>query len=262
MPVVENNAVIMEVEEEADVCAMTRSKAKAKESSNFEQGKGDSAQKEGRGKPCECTPNDSMPASSLDKHAPAYTYELKAMNPTITKQTFSKILDVIVPSITVGDLLAISPDIRKEAVDYARTQCIPSFTATNELSVCPPLIEYSTPLCELKVTVNGVHEEIALLDDLHRPWAWFQRFDGHLCRFFCLHFGHCIFHCTDAVVGFLKLCSLIVLSLLTNLVVSFLLFRGTSLNSKVMEDMTRMQVGLALPWPLGHGNEHVHVNEK
>ena len=111
------------------------------------------------------TPNNSASASSLDKHAPTYTYESKAMNPAITKQTFSKILDVIVPSITVGDLLAISPDIRKEAVDYARTHCIPSFAATNELSVCPPLIEYSTPLRKLKVTVNGIHEEIALLDD-------------------------------------------------------------------------------------------------
>ena len=165
MPIVENNVVIMEVEEEVDVCAMTRSKAKAKESSNVEREKGDSAQKEGMGKPCERAPNNSASASSLDKHAPTYTYESKAMNPTITKQTFSKILNIIVPSITVGDLLAISPDIQKEAVDYARMQRIPSFAATNELSICPPLIEYSTPLHELKVTVNGVHEEIALLDD-------------------------------------------------------------------------------------------------
>ena len=64
------------------------------------------------------------------------------------------------------------------------------------------------------------------------------------------------------VIGFLKLYSLIVLSLLTNLVVSFLLFRGMSLNSKVTEDMIRMQVGLASPWLLGHGNKCVHVNEK
>ena len=111
MPIVENNTVIMEVEEEVDICAMTRSKAKAKESSNVEREKGDSAQKEGMGKPCECAPNDSASASSLDKRAPTYTYKSKAMNPAITKQTFSKILNVIVPSITVGDLLAISPDI-------------------------------------------------------------------------------------------------------------------------------------------------------
>ena len=155
----------MEVEKEADVCTMMRSKAKAKESSNVEQEKGDSSQKEGMGKPCKHTPNDFMSASSLDKHAPTYTYKSKAMNPAITKQTFSKILNVIVPSIMVGDLLAISPDIPKEAVDYARMQHIPPFAATNELSICPPLIEYSTPLHELKVTVNGIHEEIALLDD-------------------------------------------------------------------------------------------------
>ena len=165
MPIVENNAVIMEMDEEADICAMTRSKAKAKESSNVKQEKGDSAQKKGIGKPCEHTPNGSPSASSLDKRAPAYTYESKAMNPAITKQTFSKILNVIVPSITVSDLIAISPDIRKEAVNYACMQRIPSFTATNELSVSPPLIEYSTPLRELKVTINGIHEEITLLDN-------------------------------------------------------------------------------------------------
>jgi len=166
VPIVENNAVITEIEEEVDVCAITRSKAKAKENSNSERGKGDSAKKgEDAAKSHERIPSND-PSSSLDRRTPAYTYESKAMNPAVTKQTFSKVLDVIVPSITVGDLLAISPDLRKEAVDYARTQRIPSFAATNEVSaICPPHVEYSTPLRELKVTVNGVHEELALLDD-------------------------------------------------------------------------------------------------
>jgi len=132
----------------------------------MEQGKGSSTKKgEETVKSHERIPSNE-PSSSLDKRTPAYTYESKAMNPAVTKQTFSKILDVIVPSITVGDLLAISPDLRKEAVDYAKTHCIPSFAATNEISaISPPHVEYSTPLCELKVTVNGVHEELALLDD-------------------------------------------------------------------------------------------------
>ena len=82
------------------------------------------------------------------------------------RYTFTKILDIIVPSITVGDLLAISPDLWKEAVDYVKTHCIPSFAATNEISaISPPHIEYSTPLCELRVTINGIHKELALLDD-------------------------------------------------------------------------------------------------
>jgi len=105
------------------------------------------------------------PSNSLDKRTLAYTYKSKAMNPAVTKQTFGKILNVIVP-ITVGDLLAISPDLWKEAINYAHTQCIPSFVATNEVStICPLHVEYSTPLHELKVTLNGVHEELALLND-------------------------------------------------------------------------------------------------
>ena len=98
---------------------------------------------------------DSAP-SVPDKRTPAYTYELKATNPIATKETFSKILDVIIPSITVGNLLAISPGLRKEAVGYTRTHRVPTLTAANELftAVPPPLIEYSTPLHELKVTVT------------------------------------------------------------------------------------------------------------
>ena len=47
-----------------------------------------------------------------------------------------------------------------------KTHHIPSFTATNKVSIiCPPHVEYSTPLHELKVTINGVHKELALLDD-------------------------------------------------------------------------------------------------
>jgi len=116
VPIVENNTVITEVEDEADVCAITRSKAKAKENSDSEQGKGDSTKKgEDVAKSHERVPGND-PSSSLDRRTPAYTYESKAMNPAVTKQTFSKVLDVIVPSITVSDLLAISPDLRKEAV--------------------------------------------------------------------------------------------------------------------------------------------------
>ncbi|KAL4079736.1 hypothetical protein J3A83DRAFT_4185699 [Scleroderma citrinum] len=142
IPIAKNNALITEIEEEVDVCAITSSKAKAKENSNA---------------------NTNL----LDKHVLAYTYESKAMNPTATKQMFTKMLDVIIPSIMVGNLLTISPDLQKEAVNYACTQCIPSFAATNEISTAtmPPHVEYSTPLCELKVTINSVHEELALLDD-------------------------------------------------------------------------------------------------
>ena len=89
-----------------------------------------------------------------DKQTPAYTYESKATNPITTKEMFSKILEVIVPSITVGDLLAISPDLWKEAVEYTHTHHVPALTAANELStaVTPPLIEYSMSLHKLHLS--------------------------------------------------------------------------------------------------------------
>ena len=90
---------------------------------------------------------------------------------------------------------------------------------------------------------------------------WLQRFDGHFYRFSRLLLGHCIFQRTNAVVSFLKFCRLIVLGLLTSLVVSFLLFRGASMNFKVAKNMTGMQISLASLWPLGHGNE-CQVNER
>ena len=169
VPIAENNAVIIEADEDVEVHAITRSKAKEKDASKPPQE--NTHKKEGGERPNlpknqEQSKEDSVP-SVPDKRTPAYTYKSKAMNPMATKETFSKILEVIVPSITVGDLLAISPDLRKEAVDYTRTHRIPTLTAANELStaVPPPLIEYSTPLRELKVTLNGIHEELGLLDD-------------------------------------------------------------------------------------------------
>ena len=73
------------------------------------------------------------------------------------------------PSITVSDLLAISPNLRREVVEFSRTHHIPtSISAPATADVCaiaPVHIKYSTPLREMKVTLNGVHEELALLDE-------------------------------------------------------------------------------------------------
>ena len=73
------------------------------------------------------------------------------------------------PSITVSDLLAISPDLHREVVEFSHTHRIPtSISAPATADVCaiaPVHIEYLTPLREMKVTLNGVHEELALLDE-------------------------------------------------------------------------------------------------
>ena len=122
LPLVENNAIIIEADEDAEVHAITRSKAKEKDPSMSQREEADSTQKKEGGEKSGVSKSQERPqekTSPSDKRVPAYTYESKATNPITTKQTFSKILDAIVPSITVGDLLAISPDLRKEAVDYA-----------------------------------------------------------------------------------------------------------------------------------------------
>jgi len=88
VPIVENNMVITDIEEEVDVCAITRSKVKVKEEGEPTQGKGNSTQKgEETVKSHEWIPSNE-PSSSLNKRTPAYTYEFKAMNPAVTKQTF------------------------------------------------------------------------------------------------------------------------------------------------------------------------------
>ncbi|KAL4062820.1 hypothetical protein V8B97DRAFT_1920274 [Scleroderma yunnanense] len=110
IPVVKNNEVIAEREKDVDVCVITRSKMMVKEGNDLRQGKGYSIQKrDGTEKPGKCTPDRSLSLSSPDKYIPAYTYESKAMNSAVTKQTFSKMFEIIILNIVVDDLLAMYP---------------------------------------------------------------------------------------------------------------------------------------------------------
>ena len=162
---------VITASKDVGVHVITRSKAKENDSRESQREEADSIQKkEGGGK--SGIPKSQGPFQEntfpSNKCTPAYTYESKATNPVTTKQTFARILNAIVLSITIGDLLAISPDLRREAVDYARTHRIPAFAASNEFSttaIAPPHIEYSTPLHELRITLNIIHEELGLLDD-------------------------------------------------------------------------------------------------
>lgn len=78
---------------------------------------------------------------------------------------------MVVPSVTVADLLAISTDLRKEAVEHCRAQRIPApsvlsaHTGTIPTTKAPHQVEHATPLRELGVTLNGVHSEMGLLDE-------------------------------------------------------------------------------------------------
>jgi len=189
VPVAEASAVIVDADEDYDVLAITRNQGKAarerKEESSGksvdERGKKIGTLKERVDDKEIKTPNlqsqnkgkaedDHAATHSFDlKKNPAYTYESKAANPDAAKQTLDRVLNAIVPSVTVSDLLAISPDLRREVVEFSRTHRIPTSNSTlpttvNVCAIAPVHVEYSTPLREMKVTLNGVHEELALLD--------------------------------------------------------------------------------------------------
>ena len=86
------------------------------------------------------------------------------------QRVYQQILDMVVPSITVADLLGISTDLRKEVVEHCRAQRIPAPSALSTHAATtdnylPPQVEHATPLRELRVTLNGVHSELGLLDE-------------------------------------------------------------------------------------------------
>ncbi|KAG2348490.1 hypothetical protein BDR05DRAFT_944595 [Suillus weaverae] len=107
------------------------------------------------------------------KKEPAFRYELKAALLDAAKRLYDTILNTPIHNLTISDLLSISLDLRKEAVNYSRTQRVPTPSATHpeaalttSLTNPPPLqIEHATPLCEIRVTLNGTHSELGLLDE-------------------------------------------------------------------------------------------------
>ncbi|KAG0691653.1 hypothetical protein DFH29DRAFT_883985 [Suillus ampliporus] len=125
-PVVENHAVVVTIEEEEDqdckvhVNAITRSKAKAAESA---------PQDTPTPKLTRTIEGPPKPQDPDSKKQPAFTYESKAAAPDAAGRIYGSILDMVVPHLTVADLLAISPDLRKEAVEHCRTQRVPTSSA-------------------------------------------------------------------------------------------------------------------------------------
>ena len=120
----------------------------------------------------------------LPKKNPAYTYKLKAILPEALKVVKQKILEAVIPGITVTELMSISPELRKETMEHCKTQRIP-VVASPELSplalvlalMRPVHIEHMNPLRELKVVVNGIKEEFRLLDGgseivIMREYLW------------------------------------------------------------------------------------------
>jgi hypothetical protein len=102
------------------------------------------------------------------KKPPAFTYESKAAAPDAVQYIFKNILDVMVPHITVVDLLTISPKLHKEAVEHCCTHRVPMPTTTLSTNIAvsfpPAQVKCATPLWEICITLNGIHSKLTLLD--------------------------------------------------------------------------------------------------
>ncbi|KAG2743495.1 hypothetical protein P692DRAFT_20650182, partial [Suillus brevipes Sb2] len=134
-PVAETHAIAVTIEDEeesAEVLAITCSKAK---SSNKEkipvkdqqsQPTPTDLKKDTPALSAKTTANDKQLIRLDDKRTPAFTYESKAASPEATQRVYRSILDMVVPNLTVADLLAISPDLHRETVEHCRTQRIPA----------------------------------------------------------------------------------------------------------------------------------------
>ncbi|KAG2087281.1 uncharacterized protein F5147DRAFT_659007 [Suillus discolor] len=165
--VAENHATVTMVEDDdsgADALAITRSKAKNAVLDNADAGLSQKKLKEATS-----TSSDTRVQSQTHsievlipkappKKTPAYVYESKAATPDAASCIYQNMLSTIIPNITVADLLAHCRMHRVSTPSSATT-------LTTAASTPPPQIEHATPLRELKVMLNGVHMEMALLDE-------------------------------------------------------------------------------------------------
>ncbi|KAG0695664.1 hypothetical protein DFH29DRAFT_1005244 [Suillus ampliporus] len=168
-PIAENHAIVVTVEEEEDeqageVLAITRSKAKNTQST-------ENTPKEVPTQTPTPPPQSTKVIRAETMKAPKFKYESKAAVPNATQHVYRSILDMVVPHLTVSDLLTISPELRKEAVEHCHMHRVPAATTfppanTFTTSTIPPLqVDHATPLREIRVTLNGTHSELGLLDE-------------------------------------------------------------------------------------------------
>ncbi|KIK33154.1 hypothetical protein CY34DRAFT_29325, partial [Suillus luteus UH-Slu-Lm8-n1] len=126
VPVTENHAVVVTVEEERDaqegeVLAVTRSKAKAMSPIELNEPQTHAPQ------PIVTPPSKHAESTTTENpKSPAFRYESKAAAPDSAQRVFKTILETVVPHLTISDLLAISPELRKEAVEHCHTHRVPA----------------------------------------------------------------------------------------------------------------------------------------
>jgi hypothetical protein len=115
-------------------------------------------------------------SSTRGHHGPTYIYGLKLANSNALKKIFSRILDAVVPEVTVGDLVGLSGDVQKKLVEQLHTIHIPAggperpilkhrAAVVSSFIVPGVKLEYTTLLREISVKVGGVGLVTGTLDD-------------------------------------------------------------------------------------------------
>lgn len=82
-----------------------------------------------------------------NKKTPAFTYKSKAASPEMTQYVYHTILDIVVPNLTVADLLAISPDLCQEAIEHCHIQRVPALSSVLSVALTnslPPHVKHAT----------------------------------------------------------------------------------------------------------------------
>jgi hypothetical protein len=119
--------------------------------------------------------NDTLP-SSTSRAVPQYRYLSHAEDQQLMTELFRWLLDGKLALITPAHILAASPGIRKELIDRLKTRRVDagSYEAPSLPNAVPPfsvlelatprMAEYSLPLREIDVLINGTVPEAGILD--------------------------------------------------------------------------------------------------
>ncbi|KAG1842885.1 hypothetical protein DFJ58DRAFT_844540 [Suillus subalutaceus] len=172
--IAENHAMVTTIKDDdlgADTLAITHSKAKnvvldsedtAPSQEKSKEATSSSSSSHAHKQTCsiEILPLDVPLAPP--KKTPAYVYKSKAAVPDAASCIYQSMLNTAIPNVTIADLLAGSC---RTLQTHRVSPPLSATTLTAAIPVPPPQIEHATPLRELKITLNGVHTETALLDE-------------------------------------------------------------------------------------------------
>lgn len=170
MPVAETHAVAVTIEdkeESSEVLTIMCSKSKSTSNEQTPAKQPQPTPSKEETYPQKSTDREKQLMYLDDKKTATFTYESKAASPEMTQHIYRTILDMVIPNLTVADLLAISPELYQEAIEHCHMQRVPAPSSVLSVALTnssPPHVKHVTPLREFKVTLNGIHSELGLLN--------------------------------------------------------------------------------------------------